>query len=82
MGTNGPSARQHMKIFDEKSNEIGEVTSGCLSPSLKQNIAMGYVATNLSEINSKVLIEVRKKKYEAHIAKLPLVPTRYFQMKK
>ena len=75
----GPSARQHMKIFDDK-NEIGEVTSGALSPSIKKNISMGYVLTKASKPGTKVLVEIRNKKHEAEIVKLPFVPTRYFQI--
>jgi aminomethyltransferase len=75
----GPSARQHMKIFDEKS-EIGEVTSGCLSPLLKKNISMGYVKIKAAKPGTKVLVEIRNKKHEAEIVKLPFVPTKYFQV--
>jgi len=79
----GPSARQHMKIFDlNGSNEIGEVTSGCLSPSLKQIIAMGYVNTASSPNGTKIQIEIRKKLHAAEIVKLPFVPTRYYQTPK
>jgi aminomethyltransferase len=79
LGNNGPSARQHMKIFDQNSNEIGEVTSGCLSPSVKKNIAMGYVNLNSSQNGTKVLVEIRKKKYEAEVTKMPFVPHNYFK---
>lgn len=75
----GPSARQHMKIFDENS-EIGEVTSGCLSPLLKKNISMGYVKIKAAKPGTKVLVEIRNKKHEAEIVKLPFVPTKYFQV--
>ena len=44
MSKGGPPARQHCKIFDGQ-NEIGEVTSGCPSPTLGNgiNVAIGYV---------------------------------------
>lgn len=77
----GPSARQHMKIFDSNGEkEIGEITSGCLSPSLKQQISMGYVNTPLSQPGTKVQVEIRKKKYEGQVVKLPFVPTNYYQI--
>jgi aminomethyltransferase len=78
----GPSARQHMKILDNQGDCIGEVTSGCPSPSLKQNIAMGYVNTKFSQPDTKILIEIRNKKHEAEVVKLPFVPTRYFHLDK
>lgn len=81
LNDSGPSARQHMKIFDASgSKEIGEVTSGCLSPSLKKIISMGYVETPLSKVGTKVLVDIRKKKHEAVLVKLPFVPTQYFQI--
>ena len=77
--TSGPSARQHAKILDNQS-QIGEVTSGCLSPLLKQNISMGYVSTGLSKPGTRIMVEIRKKNYEAEIVKLPFVPTHYYQI--
>ena len=79
LSNSGPSARQHMKIFN--SNEcMGEVTSGCPSPSLKKNIAMGYIQSKFSELGTKVSIEIRNKKHEAEIVKLPFIKTNYFQI--
>lgn len=79
LSTNGPSARQHAKIYNGELL-VGEVTSGCLSPSLKQNISMGYVNTKLSAVGTKLLVDVRGKKYDAQVVKLPFVPTRYYQI--
>lgn len=73
----GPSARQHMKILDGRS-EIGEVTSGCPSPSLKELIAMGYVQTKYSTPGTKILVDIRGKNFDAEVVKLPFVPTKYF----
>jgi aminomethyltransferase len=80
LGKNGPSARQHYKIYDAKSSvEIGEVTSGCLSPSLKKNIAMGYVDAKFAKLGTPVVIDVRNKKYEAEVVKMPFVPHSYYK---
>jgi aminomethyltransferase len=78
----GPSARQHMKIFDAAgTKEVGEVTSGCPSPLLKENIAMGYIDSSLAAPDTKVKVEVRNKQFDAIVSKLPFVPTRYFILK-
>lgn len=83
VNNSGPSARQHMKILSAQGGEcIGEVTSGCPSPSLKQNIAMGYIQSNFSELGTKISVEIRNKKHDAEIVKLPFVPTKYFQVSK
>jgi aminomethyltransferase len=78
----GPPARGGTAIYEETGLEqIGDVTSGCPSPSLKKNIAMGYVCLLYSTPGSKVQLEVRKQKVDAEVVKLPFVPTRYFTVK-
>ncbi len=75
----GPSARQHMKIFSEDgSKEIGEVTSGCLSPTLKEQIAMGYVESKWATLGNKLQIQIRNKMHNAVISRMPFVKTNYF----
>ena len=67
------------KVFDESgSNQIGELTSGCPSPSLKKNISMGYVETPFSKVGTKVQFEVRKKMVNATVSKMPFVKCNYF----
>jgi aminomethyltransferase len=82
LASNGPSARQHMKIFDGNMTEIGEVTSGCPSPSLKQNIAMGYLNAKYSNVGTKVTVQIRNRQCDAEVVKLPFVPTKYYIIQK
>jgi aminomethyltransferase len=85
LGKGGPSARQHYKIFEGKEGAaaaMGEVTSGCLSPSAKKNIAMGYIDARFAKLGTHVQIEVRGKRYEAEVAKMPFVPHAYYNLKK
>ena len=56
-------ARESTKIFDEKDNEIGKVTSGTFGPSVNASIAMGYISNSHSKTDTKVFLEVRGKKY-------------------
>ncbi|XP_078723182.1 aminomethyltransferase, mitochondrial [Lampetra fluviatilis] len=74
----GPPARQHAPIVDEHGEKIGEVTSGCPSPCLKKNIAMGYVPSGLAKPGTRLRVEVRKKLVDVVVSKMPFVPTRYF----
>ena len=46
-----------------------------MSPCLKKGIGLGYVNTTNSKIETTILIEIRNKKLEAHVVKLPFVIT-------
>ncbi|NXC27876.1 GCST protein, partial [Campylorhamphus procurvoides] len=59
----------------------GTVTSGCPSPSLGKNIAMGYVEMAHSRAGTELTVEVRKKQHPALITKMPFVPTQYYLAK-
>lgn len=59
----------------------GTVTSGCPSPCLGKNIAMGYVEAAHSRAGTELTVEVRKKKHPAVITKMPFVPTQYYMAK-
>ncbi len=48
--TKGPSAREGSKIFDKEGNEVGLVTSGTYSPSLKIPFGMAYVNVPLNKV--------------------------------
>tara|TARA_Y200000002_G_scaffold312789_1_gene270148 strand:- start:39 stop:1148 length:1110 start_codon:yes stop_codon:yes gene_type:complete len=64
-------ARKKSKIFSGSNLPIGEITSGTFGPSVNGPIAMGYIDKEFSKINTKVLVEVRGKKYPANICGLP-----------
>ena len=66
----GPAARNGYKIFKDKK-EIGVVTSGTMSPSLKKNIGLGYVPPKFKEIGTKFDVEIRGKYYPATIVETP-----------
>lgn len=74
----GPPARGGTTILDSDGNKIGHVTSGCPSPSLKQNIAMAYVTSEFAKPGTSLQLEVYKKKIEAQVVKMPFLPTKYF----
>ena len=43
------AGRQGMKLYDENENEVGEITSGSFSPSLKKVIVLALVEYKFSD---------------------------------
>lgn len=62
--------RKGYKIFDGET-EVGQVTSGTVSPCLNKPIAMGYVAKGLAKSGTKLEIEIRNKRFPSLIVKPP-----------
>jgi len=76
----GPPAREHTPIYHppgSESNNVGEATSGTLSPVLKKAISMAYVSTPLSKVGTELSVKVRGKLHPAVVTKMPFVPTNY-----
>ena len=57
--------------------QIGEITSGTFGPSVNGPIAMGYIDREFSKVDTKILLEVRGKKYPANICALPFYKKNY-----
>ena len=70
-------AREGTKIFSQDENEIGSITSGTFGPSINGSIAMGYLKYNFTKPGTKIFLEVRGKKYEASVTKLPFYNKNY-----
>ncbi|WP_370310143.1 glycine cleavage system aminomethyltransferase GcvT [Sphingobium abikonense] len=69
-------AREGARIF-AGSVEVGEVTSGGFAPTIGAPIAMGWVSTPYSAIDTALEIDVRGKRISAVVAPMPFVPHRY-----
>lgn len=63
--------RQGYPIVDAAGNEIGKVTSGTMSPSLKKAIGLGYVTIDHAAVDSEIFIQVRNKSLKAKVARPP-----------
>ena len=63
--------RHDYRILDSEGNEIGKVTSGTMSPSIKLGIGLGYVTAPNSALETEILIEIREKGIKAKVVKLP-----------
>ena len=66
-------------LLDSNDAEIGVVTSGVFSPTLKKPIALGYVRADLSPPGNEIFALVRGKKIACDTAATPFVPRRYYR---
>lgn len=64
-------ARHGYKVFDQSEQEIGEVTSGTMSPSLNSSIGMAYVPVEFSTVGTPLKISLGSKFVDAHVSSLP-----------
>lgn len=64
-------ARQHYLITNSTGVEIGEVTSGTMSPVLKKGIGMGYVKKGFHQTGDEIYIKIREKLVKARVVKMP-----------
>ena len=70
-------AREGTKIYSNNDEEIGTITSGTFGPSVNAPVAMGYIKPKFSEIGANIKLEVRGKKHNAQISKLPFYKKSY-----
>ncbi|KAI1113670.1 glycine cleavage system T protein [Nemania sp. NC0429] len=75
----GAPAREGAQIVsaDGDGEPLGVVTSGCPSPTLGKNIAMGYVRDGSHKAGTEVQVLVRGRPRKAVVAKMPFVPAKY-----
>ena len=71
--------RERVTLHDAQGHPVGEVTSGLLSPTLNQPIALGYVASEHAAVGTEVHALVRGKSVPMRVAPLPFVPNRYYR---
>lgn len=67
--------RSHMRVLDVDKKDIGEITSGTFSPTLKSGIALALVDSKI-EINDKVFVDVRGNSLEFVVTKPPFVESK------
>lgn len=76
--TKGAIPRNGAKLFND-NGEIGYITSGIFSPTLKVPIAMGYIKKEFSVVDTEIEVEIRTKRYKCVVSKLPFVGHQYFK---
>ena len=77
----GAPARSHVTITNRQGNcTIGQITSGMPSPSLKKNIAIGYINTpHPHNPGTEVSVIIRGVAQKARIVPLPFIVTHYYR---
>lgn len=77
----GAPAREGAQILatEDAENVIGNVTSGCPSPTLGKNIAMGYVKNGYHKAGTEVGVQVRGKRRKGVVTRMPFVPAKYWK---
>ncbi len=65
--------REECKIF-HGDNEVGEITSGTLSPVLKKGIGLGFIDKKYMKSGTEVEIDIRGKIFKATLSRPKMVP--------
>lgn len=64
------TARQHMLVF-VADKRVGEITSGCLSPTLGYPVAMAYVNPQTCGDGDTVCVDLGSKRVDAQVVSMP-----------
>jgi aminomethyltransferase len=64
--------RQHYEVVNASGEIIGEVTSGTMSPMMKQGIGMAYLNKGYWKTGSEIFIRIRNKDLKAKVVELPI----------
>jgi aminomethyltransferase len=64
--------RQHYEVVNMQGELIGEVTSGTMSPMMKQGIGMAYLNKGYWKTGTEIYIRIRNKDLKAQIVDLPI----------
>lgn len=79
VGAGRAPVREGTELFNAEGDRIGVVTSGTFGPSVEASIAMGYVETAYSALETDVFAEVRGKRLPMTVSRMPFVEQRYYR---
>ena len=64
--------RQHYEVVNADGKIIGEVTSGTMSPMMKQGIGLAYLSKGYWKKDAEIFIRIRNKDLKAVVVELPI----------
>lgn len=71
--------REPAVLENMDGQHIGHITSGLLSPTLNQPVAIAYVAPDYAAVGTEIFAMVRGKPVPMKVAATPFVPTNYYR---
>ncbi|CAG4959845.1 unnamed protein product [Colias eurytheme] len=74
----GAPARKGAVLKNVNGEVVGNITSGCPSPSLGGNVGMGYILESFKKVGTELKVNVRNKDISCAVAKMPFVPSKYY----
>jgi aminomethyltransferase len=77
MGLERIPVREGTELTDAHGHKLGHVTSGTISPTVNQPIAMAYLPLDHTQPHHEVFATVRGKRLPMRVTPLPFAPHRY-----
>jgi aminomethyltransferase len=75
----GRCPREHLPLINPMDKAaVGFITSGCPSPCLGKNVAIGYVDKQDAKVGKQLHADFGKKNVGITVAKMPFVPSKYY----
>ncbi len=74
-------ARHGYSVWSTTGEPIGRVTSGTPSPTLQENIGIGYVDMAFCEVGTEICVDIRGRRLRAEIVSTPFVKQTSLQSK-
>ena len=79
VGLERAPVREGTSLVDAGGHKLGRVTSGTLSPTVNQPVAMAYLPVDHAIVGHEVYAEVRGKRLPMRVSAMPFAPHRYFR---
>jgi aminomethyltransferase len=77
VGLDRVPVREGAPLVSADGAVVGHVTSGTVGPTVKQPIAMGWLAIALATPGTEVFAEVRGKRVPMRVSTMPFAPHHY-----